>query len=184
MRAMMHLISKALLWRTVASGLLIFDYFLFVTGNPSITYSFLGGWFAVPLVLAAIVTGSYGYGTARREVKKGQFFMHAFAIGVLVLALFVTNAYARGLARTRLELTVASFIRDPMGSKADVSSAERKLMAEIRRQEHTMEYETFIPTFRRMDYLFVTSKTGERYRLIVTMDWKGTPVIWLRRVET
>ena len=42
---------KRFLWHTLGGGLLIFDYFLFVTGNPSITYSLLGGWFEIPLIL-------------------------------------------------------------------------------------------------------------------------------------
>ena len=98
MRAMMQLISKGFLWRTATSDLLIFDYFLFVTGNPSITYSFLGGWFEVPLILVAIVTGSYGYGTARGKAKKRQFALHAFAVGLFSSALFITSPYARELA--------------------------------------------------------------------------------------
>jgi hypothetical protein len=46
-----------------------------------------------------------------------------------------------------------------------------------------MERETFIPTFRRLDYLFRV-ETGTKYRLIMTMSWNGTPEISLRRVDS
>lgn len=183
MRKIVQLISKKFLWPTSASGLLIFDYFLFATGNPSITYSFLGGWFVIPLLLAAIVTGSYGYGMASGKVSSRQFVLHVIAVGILSLALFVISPYARELAKTRLQSMVVSFVEDPINTTGDVTKDERQLMLEIRKQQYTMQYETFIPTFRRMDYRFVNAKTGEKYRLIMTMGWRGTPAFSLRRVE-
>jgi hypothetical protein len=183
MHKIVQLISKRFLWPTSASGLVIFDYFLFATGNPSITYSFLGGWFVITLLLAAIVTGFYGYGIASGRVRSRQFVLHVVALGIFSAALFVISPYARELAKTRLESMVVSFVEDPINTPADVAKDERHLMLEIRKQQHTMQYETLIPTFRRIDYRFVNAKTGEKYRLIMTMGWLGTPTFSLRRVE-
>lgn len=51
-------------------ALLVFDYFLFSTGNLSVTYSFLGGWFGVMLAVAVIVTVSYGCEPCRGRENK------------------------------------------------------------------------------------------------------------------
>jgi hypothetical protein len=175
---MMLDIRKGFLWSTLASAWLIFDYFLFVTGNPSITYSFFGGWFEVPLSVAAVVTASYSY----RAVNNRYFVLHVFAVGTFSLALYLGSPYAREFARVRLQEKIGSFVQDPVNSKADVSIEERQLMIEIGKQKHTVKFETFIPTFRRMDYLFVKTETGEKYRLIMTMSWSGKPEISLQRV--
>jgi hypothetical protein len=175
-------IRKGFLWHTLAGGLLILDYFLFVTGNPSITYSLFGGWFWVPLFFAVVVTLCYAYGVAREQVNKRHFALHVFAVGVFSLSLIPASPYARQFARARLQEEIGSFVKDPSNSRADVSSEERQLMIEIGQQKHTAQFEAFIPTFRRMDYLFVKTKTGEKYRLIMTMSWSGKPVISLRRV--
>lgn len=174
-------ISKGILWRSLLTCLLIFDYFLFTTGNPSITYSILGEWFWITLIAAVMIVVSCVPGSFRgREAK--PFFVLLSVVGVLSVVLFVASPYAREFAATRLQTEIGLFIKNPINSKADVSNEERQLMAKVESQKYLMERETFIPTFRRMDYLFKT-ETGEEYRLIVTMSWNGTPVISLRRVD-
>lgn len=175
-------ISKGFLWRTVASCLLIFDYFLFTTGNPSITYTILGGWFWISLIAAVMIVASYVPVSFKgREAK--PFFVLLSIVGVFSVLLFIASPYANEFAAARMEAQLRSFIKDPINSKADVSNEERQLMVEIGKQKHSMERETFIPTFRRMDYLF-KMETGEKYSLIMTISWNGTPVISLRRVDT
>ncbi|MFZ5595331.1 MAG: hypothetical protein ACOY4D_13970 [Pseudomonadota bacterium] len=175
-------ISKGFLWRTAVSCLLIFDYFLFTTGNPSITYSILGGWFWVALVAAVMIVASYVPSSFKgREAK--SFFVLLSVVGILSVVLFATSPYARELADTRLQTEIGSFVKDPINSKTDVSNEERQLMLKVKSQKYSMERETFIPTSRRMDYLFKT-ETGENYRLITTMSWNGTPVISLRRIDS
>lgn len=173
---------KRFLWHTLGGGLLIFDYFLFVTGNPSITYSLLGGWFEIPLFFAVVVTSFYAYGIARGTVSKRHFALHVLVVGIFSLVLLLESSYAREFARRRVQEEIGSFVKDPANSRADVSGEERRLMIEIGQQKYTAQFEAFIPTFRRIDYLFVGTKTGERYRLTMTMSWSGKPVISLRRV--
>ena len=176
-------INKGFLWRTAVSCLLLFDYFLFATGNPSITYSILGGWFEVTLVAAAVVAVSYGYEVSKGREAKQRFVLYLIAVGLFSLVLLMTSTYARDLANAHLQAEIGSFISDPIGSKADVSNDERQLMVELKGQKYSVEREAFIPTFRRMDYLFET-ETGEKYRLVITMGWNGTPRISLRRIDT
>jgi hypothetical protein len=54
-------------------------------------------------------------------------------------------------------------------------------MEQIASRKHSMEPEAFIPTFRRADFLF-KMEGGQKFRLIATMSWKGTPHISLMRV--
>lgn len=174
-------ISKGFLWHTIVSCLLIFDYFLFSTGNPSITYSILGGWFWLTLIAAVMMVASYVPASFTGRQAK-PFFVLLSVVGVLSVSLFVASSYARDFAATRLQTEIELFVKNPINSKATVSNEERQLMAKIGGQKYLMERETFIPTFRRMNYLF-KMKSGEKYRLILTMSWNGTPVISLRRVD-
>lgn len=167
-------------WRIAASCLLIFDYFLFTTGNPSITYSIFGGWFWVTLLGALMIIAS---SVPREGERRAPFILHLFIAGVFSVALLTTSAYAREFALVRIEAEIASFANDPVNSKADVSNEERQLMVKVKSQKYFMEREAFIPTFRRMDYLFKV-ETGEKYRLIMTMDWSGNPKISFRHVES
>ena len=175
-------ISRGFLWRTSASCLLIFDYFLFSTGNPSITYSILGGWFWITLIAAVMIIASYVPSSFRGKEAR-PFLVLLFIVGVFSVLLLVASSYAREFADVRLEAEISSFVKDPNSSKADVSNEGRQLMVEIRNQRYSMVRETFITTFRRMDYLFKT-ETGTKYRLIMMMSWNGTPQISFRRVES
>jgi len=177
---MNRLINKSFLWHTSATGLLIFDYFLFSTGNPSITYSFLGGWVAVTLLVAVGVTAVYGYETLLKRAEKRHFVLHIVSLIVLSLAFLAASPYARRLASLHLQREVGSFVEDPINSKAEVSNNERQLMIEIKKKGFTVQRDSFIPTFRRIDYLFRTEE-GETYLLVMEMRWNGTPVISLLR---
>lgn len=175
-------ISKGFLWRTAVSCLLIFDYFLFTTGNPSITYSVLGGWFWITLIAAVMIVSSYVPPSFSGNEAR-PFFILLLIVGVLSVTLLVASPYAREFAGARLQAEISSFVKDPINSKVDVSNEERQLMVKLESQKYSMKREIFIPTFRRMDYLFKT-ETSEKYRLIMTMSWDGTPIISLRRVDT
>lgn len=166
--------------RIAASCLLIFDYFLFSTGNPSITYSVFGGWFWIPLIATVMIIASSVPGEGETRTP---FILHLFIVGLFSVVLFATSTYAREFALVRIEAEIASFAKDPVNSKADVSNEERQLMVKVNNQKYFMEREAFIPTFRRMDYLFKL-ETGEKYRLIMTMSWIGTPKISFRHVES
>lgn len=168
---------------TVASCALILDYALFTTGNPSLTYSLLAGWFLIPLICAVLVTVFYVYKIGPKPEGRRSVILHLTIVGVFSFALFVASPYARERAQNRLQAQLAEFVTDPGQAKAAVSDDARRLMAELNKQKYSMERETFIPTFRRLDYL-LRVETGTKYRLIMRMSWNGTPEISLRRVDS
>jgi hypothetical protein len=170
-------------WRTAVTGLLMLDFFLFTTGNPSLTYSFFGGWFEVTLIAATIITIFYGYDVLQGKKSKRAFALHLLVIGLFSIALLVLSEQARLFASDRLEAQVISFVNNPTNNDTVASAQERNLMEEITKGKYSMEIEGFIPTFRRMDYLLST-ESHEKYRLIVIMNWNGVAQISLRRVDS
>lgn len=173
---------KAFYAHTLMSCLLILDFFLFTTGNPSATYIIIGGWFLIPLALVAISTASYGYAVAIGTKSKAPFVLHLLVVGMLSFLLLVLSGHAKQFAASRLEEEVGSFVRNPIDAKAEVSVEERRLMILVNKQKYSMKYEGFIPTFRRVDF-FLRTETGEQYRLTLTMRWNGVPKIFLRPVK-
>lgn len=176
-------LNKPLLGRTSLSCWLIFDYFLFSVGLPSFTYSCLGGWFVIPLLAAAISFVSCWYAAESERLARRSLVLHSCAVVSLAVGLFAASPDAREFAIVRLDAEIDSFVKDPTSSGASASTEARRLMVEIGKHPYSMEREAFIPTFRRMDYL-LGADTGEKYRLIMTMSWNGTPVISLRRVDS
>ena len=176
------MIDKGLLWRTTTSCLLIFDFFLFSTGNPSLLGRFLGGFIWILLLATAMVVSSYVPATFKgREAR--PFYMLLSIVGAFSIVLFVASPYAGDFAATRMEEQVLSFVKDPIHSTADVSNEERQLMVKLESLKYDMKPDGYIPTFRRMDYLLMM-ENGEKYRLIMTMSWNGTPAISVHRVDS
>lgn len=175
--------KTSLLWPTVTGCALILDYALFTTGNPSFTYSVLGGWFLIPLVAAVLVSVLYAYKVGRESNGKRSLILHLSLVGIFSITLFVMSPYAREFAQDRLQAQLAEFVKNPRQANVAVSDDVRGLMAELNKQKYSMERETFIPTFRRLDYLFRV-ETGAKYRMIMKMSWNGTPEISLRRVDS
>ncbi|SRR5258706_2224870 len=174
--------NRALVWRTALACLLILDYFLFVTGNLSITYSVLGGWFEITIVAASIIIASYAYHVLKKRTGTRYFVVHVLILGLFSVVLLTVSSYAREITRNRLETEIASFVRDPAHAKVVASGEARTLMAKIAAQKYSEEREAFIPTFRRMDYLFKT-EAGAKYRLVMTMSWNGAPEVSFRPVD-
>ena len=178
---MTHKVNKGFLWRTTAIGLLVFDYFLFSTGNPSVTYSILGGWFWVTLQVAMTVMAYCVYECIIGRVSKRLYLFHLLFLVTLCLALFVVaDPYATQFASIRQQAKVDSFIQDPINNKADVSSGDRQLMVEIKKQKYTVQSTEFIPMFRQTNYLFRTEQ-GALYMLVLGMPCYGQPEIYLYR---
>lgn len=169
-------------WRTAVSVLIIVDYFLFSTGNPSLTYSLLGGWFIVPLVVAVIVTASYGFNAYKQQENRRLCVLHFLILAAVSTLLLSFSGEARQFAAKNVEADILTFVNDPTTRKVDAADQTRALMTEIKQRRHSMERETFIPTFRRMDYLF-KSDTGKKYRLISVKKWNGVPAISLLLTE-
>lgn len=170
--------TKRFLWRVLVTCFLVFDFFLFTTGNASLTGVI--GWFWIPPIATVMIIASSAPGEGETW---SPFILHLFTVGILSVALFAISPHAEEFAAARLESEIGSFVKDPINSKAEVSNEERQLMVKIESQKYSMKRETFIPTFRRMDYLFKV-ETGEKYRLIMTMSWNGTSQISFRRVES
>lgn len=174
--------SKGFVWRAVVTPVLIVDYFLFATGNPSITYSFLSGLFWLPLFAALIIVASF-VPVSFNGIGARPFYLLLFIVITVATALFLLSSFAVEFARRQMEAEVTSFVKDPISFKAIVSDEDRRRMADLKSKDYLMKYDAFIPTFRRIDYLF-ESGVGEKYLLIITMGWNGTPKVWFRRVES
>lgn len=173
-------IDRGFLWHTTTSCLLIFDFFLSTTGNPSLLGSVLGGFSGIIILFAtAMVVSSYVPATFKgREAR--PFYILLSIVGVFSIVLFVASPYATDFAATRMEVQILSFVKDPLHSKADISNEERQLMVKLESLKYDMKRDAFIPTFRRMDYLLMM-ENGEKYLLIMEMSWNGTPSISLHR---
>lgn len=165
------------LWCTGISCISILDYFLFSTGNPSLSYSIFAGWFEIDLVAVIAATVLYGYGALKTNKRK-SFVLYLLGIVSFSIILLIISPQAKEFAAASVEAHVVSFMDDPVRSKVGASDQTRKLMLDISRRKYTAERESFIPTFRRMDYLLKV-ETGEIYNLILTVNWKGTSEIWL-----
>lgn len=165
-------------WRTVSSVLLLVDYFLFSTGNPSLTYNILGGWFIIPLAGAAVISISYWRLVHRKKENRRLFVSHLITIVAVSIALFWMSGDARQHAIATLEADAQAFVNDPETSKVEASKKTRTLMADIKKQPYTMHLDSFIPTFRRIDYV-LTVETNKTFTLILVKKWNGIPEISL-----
>lgn len=162
--------------------LLVFDYFLFSTGNPSVTFSLLGGWFELTLIGIIVVPSIYGFAVLGDEKTRKFFIYHVALICLFALVMFRISAGARNFAEARMQDQIAAFAAKPASNAVVASDESRRLMAQIAAGEYAMRPEGFIPVFRRGDFLLCT-KAGKRYRLIATMSWKGTPQISVRELS-
>ena len=172
--------SRAFLWRAVVICLLILDYFLGTTGNPSISYGIIG-FFWITILVVVMIIASY-VPTSFRGREARPFLVLLSLVGILSVLLFSLSPYAKEFAASRMDAQVRSFIKDPIKSKADASDDGRQLMVKIESRKYSIERQAFIPTFRRMDYL-LTTDTGDRYLIIITMRWNCKPTISLRRID-
>ena len=170
------------LWRAITTCLLILDYFLFSTGNPSVLGRSLGGFSWLTLFAIAMAVSSYAPPSFRGNEAK-PFYWLLSLVGVLSVALFFSSSYARGYAAANMEAQILSFMKSPEKSSVDVSHEERQLMINLARQKYDKERGAFIPTFREMDY-YLKTETGEQYLVRIRMSWDGTPQISLRRVDS
>lgn len=174
----MFMINKGLLWRTIIVFGVMVDIFLFVTGNPSLTYTFGAGLIIVPLLIIAAITGSYGRDTLQGKASKRCFVLHIILVAALFVVLFRASPYAREHAWARVQAEVNAFVNNPLTSTAEVSDVDRQLMLKSRQQGFTVRREIFIPTYRKAVYLLRTQQ-GESYELILDTSRSGKPRIAL-----
>jgi hypothetical protein len=170
--------SRGCLWRTVLTALVAIDYFLFTTGYPSLTYSLLGGWFIVPLLVATAIGVSYGIASIRSAEGRRAFGVYAIVTVVVIGVLLSLSGAARRGAAASLEADALGFVSDPTTTAVQASTQARALMADIKKYPFTVHREAFIPTFRRMD-LVVHSEQRGAFTLVLTMSWNGVPEIAL-----
>lgn len=172
------MIDKGLLWRATTSCLLIFDYFLYVTGNSSL----FGGLFWVALLTVAMIVSSYVPLTFRGKEAR-PFYVLLSIIGVFSIVLYIVSPYTANLVATRMEAQILSFMANPFQNQVEISNEERQLMAKLGTEKYNLRRDAFLPTFRRMDYLLMM-KNEEKYLVILRMSWMGTPVISVRRIDS
>ena len=156
---------KILFLLLVATLLLITDYFLYVTGNYSLIYGLLGGWFIINSI-ALIIIFSY---TIKRSFKTGhQWFSAIYIIVVLLFSVSLYNVsdIARGHAKEYMSEVVSEILNSGLDDSMDFTDETEKHFKEISGVQYELAFETFIPTRRRIDYLL---KVGDKkkFRLIV-----------------
>lgn len=173
---------KGFAWRTGLAIALLLDYFLFSTGNPSVTYCLLGGWFEIVLGALLVLTIEYTFKALKGREPKQHFFAFLGAVVASGVILMATSGLARDFAASSMEERVLQFMRDPVGAEAESSQQEKALAASIGKRKYLLHRETFIPTFRRIDYLLVLDD-GEKYRLVMTMSWRGISEVSIRKVS-
>ncbi len=169
-------------WRSVSVVLILVDNFLFVTGNPSVTYGLLGGWFLIPLVTAGVIVTSYGLDAYKKNGERRLFLLHVGVLVVTSVALTYLSEDARQCAIAKFDSVASAFVTDPESLDLGVPYKTTALMKDIIAQPYSKRRDGFVPTFRRMDYLLETT-AGKRFFLVVVMKWNGVPEISLLPYE-
>lgn len=144
------------------------------------TFSVLGGLFWLTLGAAVLIMATNAPGEGETW---SPFLLSVAIVGLVLIVLLATSKYAREFAAENLEAEINTFVKEPLNSRVNVSNEERRLVAEVTSQKYFMERESFIPTFRRMDYRFKV-QTGQEYLLILIMGWSGIPNISFSHVDS
>jgi hypothetical protein len=180
-RQMTKATSAGTFWRPLSAALLLIDFFSYSTGNPSIAFSLLRGWFIVE-VIAFVVLSGYALSRLRKGKKERApvvgFLLTVIAVSALLLV-FSEKATEHGAARMAKE--VSEFIEDPKSDVYQIDGKERALAQEVLSRGCSLIRESFIPTFKRIDYLFTCPDT-QKYRLVLTKRWNGDRLVSFRMV--
>ena len=171
---------KTLLWRLFIAAAIAFDYFLFSTGNPSLTYTAIGGWFEVGVFALIAVTATYALKAVKEKGERIGFLAYVILLTAWSLILLFLSAGARDFAEREIDARAAQFVKNPKDSLVAASPETRELMALLESRHFSFRREAFIPTFRRADYL-LSVDSSENFRLILTISWDGTAQAFLRR---
>jgi hypothetical protein len=169
-------------WRTLVALAAVVDYFLFSTGNFSLTYSVLGGWFPITLLLVLLVSGSYGVVAVRRSEQRRSFLVHIALLAAVSVALYFLSDRARLFAIEAIDDDAQAFMRNPQNEDIAAPKQARELMTAISSHKYSAVHEAFAPTFRRGDYL-LEDDSGIRYRLVLTRNVIGRSEISLRQLN-
>ena len=169
-------------WRTPIALAAIVDYFLFSTGHFSLTYSVLGGWFLVTLLLVLFVSGSYGVAAVRRNEQRRFFLVHIALLAFVSVALYSVSDRARLFAIKSIDEDAQAFMRNPQNESIAAPTQARELMTAISSHKYSSVREAFTPTFRRADYL-LEDGSASRYRLVLTRNKTGRSEASLRQLN-
>ena len=156
------------------------DYFLFVTGNPSVIYILFGGWFEIPLIGSLCFFAAYVVRSLRTNARK-ILYLNISAMGALIAILVSLSDAAIDFSETRIRNKVMSFIEHPLSNEVNASSSDRELMQHILTQDHSVHWDGFIPTFRRGDC--VIASQNYKFRLVATVVWPERVTVSLREVQ-
>lgn len=172
----------AFLWRTILGIVAILDYFLFTTGNFSLTFSLFGGWFLVTLLFVAGMTVAYGANAIRKADQRPYFLAYVVVLLISSVVLFSLSDRARLFAVQSIDGEAQEFMLHPESKRIGASSQIRELMAAIGSGKYSFEREAFTPTFRRADYVLQDS-SANKYRLILVRNGTGTAEASLRKLD-
>lgn len=160
--------------------LLIFDYFLYVTGNPSIIYTFIGGFFFLYFFIAPVISYMFCAKVIRDGYGKLPVYTHVGSIIVFSAVTFLLSDEARNYAVNNFD-ALTHKIFDRKSTNIIISDDDLTLLDEIRNKSFELERDGFVPTIRRMDYI-VKSEHEKSYRIIVQIKWNNTPIVIINPV--
>lgn len=174
-------ISTGAVLRPLFAVALLVDFFFYSTGNPSIAYSILQGWFLVE-VFAFFGLSAYALSRLRKgKAERSPFVAFICSVVVATALLLLASDRATEIGAASMDNEVVNFLQDPQSERFQTEPQERTLAQDvlIRRCEHARE--SFIPTFRRIDYVF-TCSDRQKYRMVLSKPSIGKPIVSFRMV--
>ena len=168
---------KKLLLLLVVTLLLIIDYFLYVTGNYSLIYGVLGGWFVIN---AVVLITLFIYTIVVSFKMENRSFIATYVTVVLLFSviLYSLSDAARNHAKEAMHETVSEVLVSGLDNKMQFTNETENNFKKLSGSEYEFVFETFIPTKRRIDYL-VHVNDGRKFRLIVIKRWDNSNQVYL-----
>jgi hypothetical protein len=147
----------------------------------SITYSLLGGWFIVNNVL---LVGVFVY-TVTKGLKTGYrsfvlfYVISSIAIGAL---LYYFSDEARDYAKESMHAEAVNLLASGLGKSMYFTSETSQNFEKLSGHDYQLEFETFIPTRRRIDHL-LRIDDGRVLRLVVVKRWDNSDHVYLGNAD-
>ena len=118
---------------------------------------------------------------SEKESRTPPFVAFICSVEVATALLLLASDRATEIGAASMDNEVVNFLQDPQSERFQTEPQERTLAQDvlIRRCEHARE--SFIPTFRRIDYLF-TCSDRQKYRMVLSKPSIGKPIVSFRMV--
>lgn len=172
---------KTLMVFALLTLLLLIDYCLYVTGNVSITYSLLGGWFIINNLL---LVGVFVY-TVTRGLKAGyRSFVLFYVCSSIVIAalLYYFSDEARDYAQESMHAEAVDLLASGLDKSMYFTNETSQNFEKLLGHDYQLEFETFIPTRRRIDHLLRVND-GTDLRLVLIKRWNNSDHVYLGNAD-